>query len=46
MQVMEKGYLMSGRYGLDRTAWQIMELLWNAKTPFSYEEIAKSVKGK
>ena len=36
---------MSGGYGLNRTARQIMELLWNAETPLSYEEIVESVKG-
>ena len=42
---MAEGHLMSGGYGLNRTAEQIMELLWNAETPLSYEEIAESVKG-
>ena len=45
MSVMAEGHLMSGGYGLNRTAEQIMELLWNAETPLSYEEIAESVKG-
>lgn len=45
MSVMAEGYLMSGRFGLNRTARQIMERLWNANTPLSYEEIAESVKG-
>lgn len=31
--------------GLNRTAWQIMKLLWNTETPLSYEGIAESVKG-
>lgn len=42
---MAEGHFMSGGYGLNRTARQIMELLWNAETPLSYEEIAESVKG-
>ena len=45
MSVMAEGYFMSGGYGRNRTARQIMELLWNAETPLSYEEIAESVKG-
>ena len=45
MSVMAEGHFMSGGYGLNRTARQIMELLWNAETPLSYEEIAESVKG-
>ena len=44
MSVMAERYLMSVRYGLNRTARQIMELLWNAGTHLSYEEIAQSVK--
>ena len=44
MSVMAEGHFMSGGYGLNRTARQIMELLWNAETPLSYEEIAESVK--
>ena len=44
MLIMAEGHFMSGRYGLNRTARQIMELLWNARTPLSYEEIAQSVK--
>lgn len=38
MSVMAEGHFMSGGYGLNRTARQIMELLWNAETPLSYEE--------
>ena len=45
MSVMAEGYLMSVRYGLNRTARQIMEMLWNARTPLSYEEISEYVKG-
>lgn len=45
MSVMAEGHFMSGGYGLNRTARQIMELLWNAETPLSYEEIVESVKG-
>ncbi len=44
MSVMAEGHFMSGGYGLNRTARQIMELLWNSETPLSYEEIAESVK--
>ena len=33
MSVMAEGYC--GRYGLNRTVRQIMELLWNARTPLS-----------
>ena len=45
MSVMAEGHFMSGGYGRNRTARQIMELLWNAEIPLSYEEIAESVKG-
>ena len=45
MSVMAEGHFMSDGYGPNRTARQIMELLWNAETPLSYEEIAESVKG-
>ena len=45
MSVMVEGHFMSGGYGRNRTARQIMELLWNAEIPLSYEEIAESVKG-
>ena len=44
MSVMVEGHFMSGGYGRNRTARQIMELLWNAEIPLSYEEIAESVK--
>ena len=44
MSVMAEGHFMSGGYGRNRTARQIMELLWNAEIPLSYEEIAESVK--
>lgn len=44
MSVMAEGHFMSSGYGLNRTARQIMELLWNAETPLSYEKIAESVK--
>lgn len=30
---------MIKKFGLNRTEWQVMELLWKAKEPVSYEEL-------